>query len=179
MIVHNRIVLREKRMSDARDDYSWESDPELAQLDAAPPVDIPFRQYLSDYTHELNIFYHTSQRFGVDTLDGKHIGNSSLYNINETNGEAELGIMLGNRDYWNKGYGTDVVNTLVDYAFQETKLQRVYLKTLESNKRAQKCFQKCGFNACGRLARDGYHFSLMEIHRYEWEERQKQLKDDN
>jgi len=167
MISSNRIVLREKRLSDAWDDYAWETDPELAELDAAPVLVIVFSRYLPDYASELRSIFPTSQRFSVDTLDKKHIGNCSCYNINETRGEAELGIMIGNRDYWNKGYGTDIVTALVNHIFRQTKLKRIHLKTLESNIRAQKCFQKCGFATCGHNIRDGYSFVLMEINRHQ------------
>ena len=77
--------------------------------------------------------------------------------------------MIGDRDYWDKGYGEDTVATLVDYIFRETGLKRVYLKTLESNSRAQKCFQKCGFVWCGRLLNDEFNFVLMETFRKQWQ----------
>jgi len=172
MIGNSRIILREKRLADAWEDYTWETDPELAELDAAPVLAIAFSQYLPDYTRELRMVVPSSQRFAVGTLDNKHIGNCSCYNINRTRGEAELGIMIGNRDYWNKGYGTDVVTSLVSHTFSQTKLNRVHLKTLESNIRAQKCFQKSGFTVCGHTIRDGYSFVLMEIHRHQWEKQQ-------
>ena len=172
MIVGSKVILRDKRLADARDDYTWATDPELAQLDAAPLVTATFSQYLSDYANGLHSLLPTSHRFAVDTLDGKHIGNCSYYNINETKGEAELGIMIGIRDYWDKGYGTDTVTTLVDYIFCQTNLNRIYLKTLESNIRAQKCFQKYGFTPYGHLVKDGFDFVFMEIHRNQWQERQ-------
>jgi RimJ/RimL family protein N-acetyltransferase len=81
--------------------------------------------------------------------------------------------MIGNRDYWNKGYGTDTVTTLVDYIFRQMNLKRIYLKTLDWNIRAQKSFQKCGFTPYGHLARDGYNFVLMEIYRSQWRKKQK------
>ena len=80
--------------------------------------------------------------------------------------------MIGNRDYWNEGYGTDAVSTLVDYVFNSTKLNRIYLKTLNWNDRAQKCFQKCGFNKYGESTRGRYNFTLMEIFRTDWKENQ-------
>ena len=172
MIVDSKVILRDKRLADARDDYAWATDPELAQLDAAPLVTATFSQYLSDYTNGLHSLLPTSHRFAVDTLDGKHIGNCSYYNINETKGEAELGIMIGIRDYWDKGYGTDTVTALVNYIFCQTNLNRIYLKTLESNIRAQKCFQKYGFTPYEHLVKDGFDFVLMEIHRNQWQERQ-------
>ncbi len=174
MITGTKIRLRQKRLADARNDYTWQTDPGLAQLDAAPQLTIGFMQYLLDYTGALRFSSPTGRRFAVETLDGKHIGNCSYYDINETNGEAELGIMIGNRDYWDKGCGTDTVITLIDYIFQQTSIDRVYLKTLESNTRAQKCFKKCGFAPYGRTTRDGYCFMLMEIHRNQWQQQQKE-----
>jgi RimJ/RimL family protein N-acetyltransferase len=80
--------------------------------------------------------------------------------------------MLGNRDRWDKGYGADAVITLVSHIFHQTSLQRIYLKTLDSNSRAQRCFQKCGFTPYGHLAKDGFSFVLMEILRKQWEKQQ-------
>ena len=172
MIKSSQIILRKKMLADARDDYAWEIDPELAQLDAAPVTTMPFSRYLLDYADELHDSFLTSRHFAIDTLDGKHIGNCSYYNISQTRGEAELGIMIGNRDYWNKGYGADAISTLVNHIFSETNLNRIYLKTLQSNQRAQKCFQKCSFTPYGQLARDGFSFMLMEMNREQWQERQ-------
>ena len=137
MIVGEKIILREKTFADVWNDYKWDSDPELTQLDAAQPVNISFSEYISDYTIELRNPLPTSKRFAIETADGEHIGNCSYYNINESKGEAELGIMIGNRDYWDKSYGTDVVITLVNHIFSQTTLNRIYLKTLSSNIRAQ------------------------------------------
>ena len=177
MIVGSKVKLRNRRLADARDDYIWRSDPELARLDAAPLLDISFPRYLLGYTSELYYPYSDGRRFAVETLDGKHIGNCSYYNINKAEGEAELGIMVGNRDYWDKGYGADAVTGLVNYIFRRTNLRRIYLKTLNSNTRAQKCFRKCGFTPCGNLNRDGYNFMLMEFHRNQWEkEKQNEVK---
>ena len=171
MIIGSKAILRKKRLDDAWDDYTWETDPELAQLDAAPLVAMTFSRYFSDYASVLNTSLTNSRRFAIDTLAGKHIGNCSYYNTDEIEGETELGIMIGNRDYWDKGYGADTVITLVNYIFRQTNLKRIYLKTLESNCRAQKCFKKCGFTPYGHLVRDGFSFVLMEINHKQWQER--------
>jgi len=172
MIIGSQIILREKSLADARDDYAWETDPELAQLDAAPTITVTFSEYSADYASELRHPAPTSHQFAIDTLTSKHIGNCSYYNISETKGEAELGIMIGNRDYWDKGYGADAVATLVNYIFGETNLNRIDLKTLESNTRAQRCFLKCGFTPYGHLVKDGFSFVLMETKRNQWQEQQ-------
>ena len=172
MITGSKVILREKSSVDAWNDYAWETDPELSQLDATRPITMTFSQYLSDYAYELHHSPPASRQFAIDTLDGKHIGNCSCYNLDKTRGEAELGILIGNHDYWDKGYGTDAVTTLVSHIFHQTNLKRIYLKTLDSNTRAQKCFKKCGLTPYGHLRRDGFSFMLMEIHRKQWEKQQ-------
>ena len=172
MIIGSKIILRAKRLADAPDDYTWQPDPELVHLDAAPLLTITFQEYLSDYASQLRYPPSTRNQFAIDTPDGKHIGNCVYYGVNETKGEAELGIMIGDRDCWDKNYGADAVTTLVSHIFHQTNLKRIYLKTLDSNSRAQKCFQKCGFTPYRHRAKDGFSFVLMEIHRKQWEKQQ-------
>ncbi len=164
-----RIRIRHKRISDARDDFSWQTDCELARLDAAEPLTMSYQHFLSEYTFDLCYPSSSRHEFAVETLDGEHIGNCVYYNLNPAEGKTELGIMIGNREYWNKGYGTETVNTLLDHIFKRTTLDRVYLTTLDWNKRAHSCFKKCGFQEYGTLDRDNYTFILMSIHRDEWE----------
>ncbi len=173
MIVGRQMRLREKRTADAANDYAWQTDTELSALDASPVLKINYTQYQADYTGELRYSFFSRQRFAIETLDGKHIGNCAYYGINGDKGETEVGVMIGNRDYWDKGYGTDVVTTLVNHIFRHTKLNRIYLKTLDWNVRAQKCFQKCGFTLYNHVTRDGYNFVLMELYRYQWEKKQQ------
>ena len=168
MIKSEKVILRDKSTEDAWNDYAWESDPELSRLDAAPVLKMSYADYLEEYTSELFIYYTEGRRFAIDTHDGIHIGNCSYYNYNEFRGDTEIGIMIGDRDYWGKGYGTDAVTTLVDHVFTNTDLNRIYLKTLNWNDRAQKSFAKCGFSKFGEMSRAGYDFILMEIHRDEW-----------
>lgn len=163
-----KVILREKHLSDAHDDYRWRSDEELARLDAAPPLRMSFQDYLRLYEDELRYPYPWSRRFAIDTLDGKHIGNCMYYDIDYTTGEAELGIMIGEKDYWNRGYGTDAVSTLLSIIFTETPLKRIYLHTLEWNVRAQRSFAKAGFVPVRTVRRNGQTFVRMEITREQW-----------
>ena len=167
-IIGNKVRLRGKSLSDVRNDYVWQSDPELVQLDAAPLLGVSFPVYLLDYTDQV---YHPKLNrypFAVETFDGKHIGNCTCYDVNETRGEAQLGIIIGDRNYWDKGYGADAVTALVNHVFLNANLKRIYLKTLDWNLRAQKCFEKCGFTPCGQLSRNGNNFVVMELKREQW-----------
>ena len=166
-----KIRLREKKLSDVRNDYQWQMDPELSELDAATTLDVSFSAYLLDYSS--HVHHKDRHRFplAIETLEGKHIGNCTCYDINFGKAEAQVGIMIGDKDYWGKGYGADVINTLVDHIYNTSSFSRLYLKTLDWNKRAQKCFSKCGFTQYSTLRRDGYTFLLMELKREDWEKR--------
>ncbi len=168
VVCGDKTRLRDKELGDARQDYEWQTDWELARLDASPTIQCSFREYTADYTAQLHSPSDSRHIFGVVTLDGRHIGNCSYYNINEKRREAELGIMIGDRAFWGKGYGTDAVNALLKYVFTETNLLQVHLKSLDWNLRAHRCFEGCGFTGCGYLYRDGYSFILMEIRRDKW-----------
>jgi RimJ/RimL family protein N-acetyltransferase len=176
-VIGSKTRLREKKFSDVRNDYKWQSDPELARLDAAPVLIMSYSLYLLDYAAALHQTNSHRYHLAIETLDGRHIGNCTCYDIDAEKGEAQLGIMIGNRDYWDRGYGADAINTMVDRIFQTTTLLRLYLKTLEWNLRAQKCFTNCGFTPCGHLQRNDYKFVLMELNREEWEKRQAPAND--
>jgi len=165
----SKVRLREKKMGDVRNDYKWQSDSELAKLDAAPTLNLSFSVYLLDYATEIHRPKFNKYPLAVETLECRHIGNCTCYDIDEKKGEAQFGIMIGDRDYWDMGYGTDAVTTMTDHAFQTTSLHRLYLKTLDWNLRAQKCFTKCGFTPCGEMNRNGNIFLLMELKREQWE----------
>ena len=106
------IILRRKRPEDVSNDYIWRSGPELSRMDAAPRLNISIDEFKKIFEEQLRYPSPDTYRFAIDTAIGKHIGNCMYYDIDFGKGQAELGIMIGNRDYWSRGYGTDVVNTL-------------------------------------------------------------------
>ena len=166
-----RVVLRDKVPEDAEQDYIWRSDPELARLDAAYPLTMSFDRYLKIFQDQLRYPTPGSHHFATESLDGKFIGNCMYYDFDSVNLQAELGIVIGDRDYWGNAYGYDAVTTLLDYMFIEKKLKRVYLHTLEWNKRAQGCFAKCGFQPVRHVTRMSHEFILMEVKREDWFEK--------
>ena len=163
-----KVVLRDKRKEDAELDYIWRSDPELARLDAAYPLTMSFERYLKIFQDQLRYPTPGSYHFSTDTLDGKFIGNCMYYDLDSVNMQAELGIVIGDRDYWSNSYGYDAVTTLLDYMFTEKGLKRVYLHTLEWNNRAQRCFEKSGFTPVKMVRRMSQDFILMEVLREDW-----------
>ena len=163
-LVGSKVRLRPKQIKDAANDYSWRTNTELCQLDAALPMPISFDIYLKSYIEELN-YPRRGCCLAIETLDGRHIGNCSYFSLDEIKQETEMGIMIGDKAYWDYGYGTDTISTLLNHIFSQAGMQRVYLRTLDWNKRAHTCFTKCGFVPCGQLIQGDYHFIIMEIRR--------------
>ena len=87
--------------------------------------------------------------------------------------QAEIGIMIGDKTYWDRGYGTDAILTLVNGIFRTTDLDYLYLHTLAGNIRAQQAFANAGFCPVRSVTREGNHFIFMEALRDEWLQRHK------
>jgi RimJ/RimL family protein N-acetyltransferase len=83
--------------------------------------------------------------------------------------------VIGEREYWGKGYGTDAMNLLTRYAFMELNLHRVSLGVHSYNTRALRCYEKAGFRTEGAIRgetfREGRRSDdiYMGILRREWE----------
>lgn len=159
------IRLRRKRPEDAENDYQWRRDAELARFDAASPLRSSFHEFRVTFTDDLRYPSPFRRVFAIEDLRGHHIGNVMYYNIDERRGEAELGITIGDKRYWGRGYGTDAVLTFLRYLFTETGMRRVYLNTLDWNVRAQQSFRKAGFVPIGTNRRGFHSFITMEIRR--------------
>jgi RimJ/RimL family protein N-acetyltransferase len=113
--------------------------------------------------------------FGIRTLaDDRLIGEVGLDGIQWNNGDTFVGISIGEKDDWSKGYGTDAMRLILRFAFAELNLRRVSLTVFEYNPRALRSYQKAGFKEEGRmreyLNRDGRRWDMifMGILREEW-----------
>ena len=82
----------------------------------------------------------------TDTL----LGNCSLFNFNQQDSSAELGIFIGSEKHLGKGYGTEAINLLLDYGFNLLNLHNIMLDVYSYNTRAIKSYLKCGFRFIGR-----------------------------
>jgi len=165
-----KVRVREKRVEDIRNEYTWRVDPELSRLDATRPMTMSYEEFFRYSKEEMQFPNYRSKRLAVETLEGVHIGNIMYYDLNMQNSQAELGIMIGDKGYWSSGYGTDTVNTLLRHLFTILELDRVYLHTLSWNYRAQASFAKSGFKLVRNVKRGGQDFILMEVLRSDWEE---------
>ena len=113
--------------------------------------------------------------------DGAPFGTITLMHIDRDNGTAGVGIAIGEKSMWGKGFGTDAMRALLDFGFGEVRLERIWLDVYDFNKRAVRSYEKAGFKIEGiqRHAHysEGRHRDvvLMAILRDEWaaQERKK------
>ena len=122
--------------------------------------------------------------FSIRTLaEDKLMGELSLDVVNWAGGDAFVGLGIGETEYWSKGYGTDIMNVLLRFAFTEINLRRVTLTVFEYNPRAIRSYEKAGFRHEGRvrkvLNKEGRRWDVfcMGILREEWLEINRQVAD--
>jgi RimJ/RimL family protein N-acetyltransferase len=116
--------------------------------------------------------------FSIRALaDDKLIGELGLEVVDWVGRDAFVGLGIGETEYWNKGYGTDIMNVLLRFAFTEVNLKRVTLTVFEYNPRAIRSYEKAGFRHEGHLRsllnREGRRWDevFMGILREEWMEK--------
>ena len=86
----------------------------------------------------------------VDMETDELIGNCSFLEIDNLNQTGEVGIFIGNKNFWGKGYGTEALRLLLDFGFKVLNLHNIQLKVYEFNKRGIKCYEKTGFKVIGK-----------------------------
>ncbi len=120
--------------------------------------------------------------FVIRTLtDDRIIGGIGLDGIRWTHRDTFVGIGIGDRDLWGKGYGTDAMKIILRYAFTELNLRRVTLDVFEYNPRGVHSYEKAGFVIEGRergqILREGRRWDViyMGILREDWIKRQEDM----
>ena len=145
-----QVTLRPRTFADIPLFVRWYNDPDVRHwlhMSEAP-----------EQTYEAErVRFETSSRDNsrmnwiIQTLDGAAIGNVGLLGIDPVHGRAELGISIGEREYWGLGYGTEAIQLLLGFCFRELDLRRIELITDIDNERGIRCYEKCGFKTEGTL----------------------------
>jgi diamine N-acetyltransferase len=84
------------------------------------------------------------------------IGSIGFSTIDWRNRCSEFGIMIGEKAYWNQGYGTEAVKLLLKHGFETLNLNRVFLRVFDNNSGAIRAYEKAGFTLEGRLRQAEY-----------------------
>ncbi|MFQ3630186.1 GNAT family N-acetyltransferase [Roseiflexus sp.] len=167
-----RIFLSVLQRSDIPLFARWFSDLELTTYLGQPGMAYTYEQ--EEEWYERVIRDHDIKTFAIVVRDGQRlIGNVSLMNFDHRRQRAALGIAIGDKDAWGKGYGSEAVRLMCAYGFTFLNLYAIYLWVLGCNRRAYQAYLKAGFREAGRL-RGGivvnaqrYDDILMEITRDE------------
>ncbi|HZF08084.1 MAG TPA: GNAT family protein [Thermoanaerobaculia bacterium] len=93
----------------------------------------------------------TDAHFAVETLDGEHIGFSGLHRIDWRNGFAMTGTILGRRDLWGQGYGSDAARVRTRYAFEVLGLRLLISEVMAENVGSIRMLKNNGYREAGRL----------------------------
>lgn len=186
MLKGERVLLRGVRRDDLMRLWEFNNDPEVEIAGGGDP---PMPQSLERLEGEFDENAKKGGRDGTSFVieaDGRVIGQCGLYGFNDYRGvvhRCDLGISIGDKDYWGKGYGREAIGLLVDYAFTHWNVQRVGLQVMATNERAIRSYRACGFIEEGRLRRHSWSNGnyvdsvCMSILREEWEARKNTEQD--
>jgi len=146
-----KIYLRAVYASDARPEYvRWLNDKEVNQF-----LESRFKRYslgkLRQYILTASKDRDTLFLAIIRNEDNKHVGNIKLGPIDWNHKVGEIGIMIGDKASWGKGYATASINLLAAYAFEVLRLHKLTAGVYENNIGSYKAFKKCGFFEEGKL----------------------------
>jgi RimJ/RimL family protein N-acetyltransferase len=157
----------------------WNQDSELTRFLDARMVSLRSAKSISDFFEKENKEASPVEHsFTIRALeDNRLLGDIGLFVVNDWGPrDAFVGLGIGNRNDWGKGYGTDAMKIILRFAFTEINLRRVTLTVFEYNPRAIRSYEKTGFCHEGRLRgallRDGKRWDMlyMGILRDDWME---------
>ena len=137
------IYLRELTESDATTEYcAWLNDPLVNRYLATRQADIVgLKRYIKKQQADINSFF-----VGIfSQIDDQHIGNMKLEPIDWNKKTAVFGLLIGNKNYWGKGVGTEATKLLIDHAFTKMGLEKITLGVMADNKAAIRVYEKIGF----------------------------------
>jgi RimJ/RimL family protein N-acetyltransferase len=181
MIYGKRVRLRAAERNDVKKFYDWVNDPDVTRyLSLYLPMSTVDEENWFDAMTKRDQSEKTLVIEVRDNTGWKMIGNCGVFGIDPVNRSGELGIMLGEKDEWDKGYGTEVMLLLVRHCFDTLNLNRAYLQVYAGNLRAKRSYEKTGFVEEGRLRESVYKHGkyddviVMSILRSEWAVRTKE-----
>jgi len=129
----------------------WNADPEVRHWlhRSEDPPELLVRSEVARWVAQ-GLSDPSEARFMIELPGGRPIGEIRLRDIHPC-GRAELAILIGEKEHWGRGYGTDAIRALLRLAFAELALRRVTLITDADNARGIRCYERCGFRREGVL----------------------------
>lgn len=145
-----RIILRPLMEEDFNEEYlGWLNDPEVNRYSQRRPYPVNW-QGMTSYNEYLKADSTRGFNLAIVVKDsGKHIGNAALLNIHPINRCADLAILIGNKEYWNKGYASEAIYHLTKHAFRSMNLHKIIVGSF--NPAFIRCVEKLGWGKEGEF----------------------------
>jgi ribosomal-protein-alanine N-acetyltransferase len=145
------IYLRAIALSDVNESYlKWLNEPDVTTGLASgtfPTSLDALRLYVEQKSADKNTIM-----FAIcDQKSNKHIGNIKLDNFDWVSRTCELGVLIGEKDFWGKGIGSEVCKLTIRYALQQLNIRKILLAVYANNAGAIKVYEKIGFVKEGTL----------------------------
>jgi RimJ/RimL family protein N-acetyltransferase len=159
----DKVVLRPLASGDLRRCVKWFSDPDVLRfLGRSGGVSLAEEErWFRDYERRTD-----EQIFAIET-GGRHIGNLGLHRVDRVHQKADMGIVIGEPDFWSHGFGSDAIRAALRYGFSHLGLNKISLDVLEYNVRAIRSYEKCGFQKEGvhreEVYKDGRFFNVLRM----------------
>ena len=143
-IKSNKLLLREIKKTDLSKCIKWLHDPEITKF---------LSNDIKNVTEEEETRWFESVKrsnndivFSIIIRDSQeYIGNCSLNKIDWIHKTCRMGIFIGDKEFWNKGFGTLAIKVLIDFALNKIGMNKIELIVYEYNHRAMKVYKNCGF----------------------------------
>ncbi|MBV7328498.1 GNAT family N-acetyltransferase [Chloroflexi bacterium TSY] len=178
MLLGKKVILRAITRQDLERLCQFNNDLEVELAGGGdPPMPQSLERLQAEYDAKASEGGRDGTVFAIEA-DNKFIGQCALFQFDHVARSCELGITIGDKEYWGRGYGREAIKLLLDYGFRSHNLHRIYLSVNGNNVRAIRAYQACGFVEEGRLRShawsDNAYVDLvyMGILRGEWEEQQ-------
>jgi len=148
-LIGNSIYLELLSPDNGSEEYaSWMNDPEIYQYLESKWRQITvedLKEYIKSINDGKNNFL-----FGIfDKATDKHIGNIKVGPIQHVHRYGDIGIIVGNKNYWGKGVATEAIKLIVQFAFEDLNLNKVTAGMYDINRGSLKAFEKNGFRQVG------------------------------
>jgi RimJ/RimL family protein N-acetyltransferase len=182
MIFGDRVRFRAIEKKDLPFYVKWLNDPEVRQgLSMNRPISLAeeeewFAGILKSSPQERPLAIEILPE--EDAQDWIFVGNCSLIHLNWENRSAEIGIHIGEKQYWDRGFGTEAMQLMCRHAFDDLNLHRLWLQVFETNQRAIRAYEKAGFILEGKFREAKYlngryvDVLIMSILKPEWRDQE-------
>jgi len=176
MIIGKRVRLRKLERDDLTKFVDWFNDPDVR---AGVSMFLPLSKVEEENWFEIMMERTPEEHaLGIEVQEKngwRMIGSCSLFNFDWRNRSAEYGIVIGDKAYWNQGYGTEVTQLILKHGFKTLNRNRISLRVFDTNIRARRAYEKAGYIHEGTLRqaefKDGVYVDvhIMSVLRDDWQ----------